>query len=116
MPRDYRLYLDDILEAIEWIVRYTEDLTFDDFEIDRKTQDAVIKNLQVIGEAARHLPDSVCICAPEIDWRKIIGMRNILIHEYFGINTAIVWDIVTNKLEFLQISCLRLYEMSNENH
>jgi uncharacterized protein with HEPN domain len=69
MRRDYRLYLDDIL-------------------------DAVIRNLEIIGEAAGNLPAEAKEIAREVDWRKITGLRNILIHEYFGINLPIVWDVV----------------------
>jgi uncharacterized protein with HEPN domain len=81
MPRDYRLYLDDILEAIEKIREYTDNFDYSAFEKDKKTQDAVIRNLEIVGEATRRLPKSLQKVRPEIDWRKIVGIRNILIHE-----------------------------------
>ena len=108
MPRDYRLQLDDILEAIDRVREYTTDISWDAFSSDRKTQDAVVRNLEIIGEAARNLPDEVKEQAPEIEWQKIIALRNILIHEYFGTNAKILWDVVTNKLDDLQNTCQKL--------
>lgn len=114
MPRDFRLFLDDILEAIGRIRFYVEGQDETAFLADRKTQDAVIRNLEIIGEAAGSLPDEVRDKMPEIDWRKFKGLRNILIHEYFGINSAIVWDIVRNKLGPLQTACTKLTASSGE--
>ncbi len=105
MPRDPRLYLDDILEAIQQIRLYTEGYTEQTFYSDRKTQDAVIRNLEIICEAAGNLPDDIRNTALDIEWRKIIGLRNILAHQYFGISLPIVWDIVHNKLEALETGC-----------
>lgn len=108
MPRDYRLYLDDILDAIHQIRSYVEGQDEEAFAADRKTQDAVIRNLEIIGEAAGNLPAETKEIAREVDWRKITGLRNILIHEYFGINLPIVWDVVQNKLAPLETVCRRL--------
>jgi uncharacterized protein with HEPN domain len=83
------------------------------FQADRKTIDAVVRNLEIIGEAARMLPEDVRSRATEVEWRKIIGMRHILAHEYFGISTAIVWDIVENKLTDLKTACRRLLEAAD---
>lgn len=110
MHRDYRLYLDDILEAIRRIRSYTDGLNAKKFEADLKTQDAVIRNLEVIGEAAGKLPDNIKSKSDEIEWRKIVGVRNILIHEYFGISTSIVWDIVQTKLRPLENACRKLLD------
>ena len=90
MPRDPKVYLDDILEAITQIESYVEGMDFESFSKDRKTIDAVIRNLEIIGEAARALPDDIKRKTSGIEWHKMIGLRNILIHEYFGVNTAIV--------------------------
>ncbi|NUQ34071.1 MAG: DUF86 domain-containing protein [Planctomycetaceae bacterium] len=108
MHRDHRLYLDDILEAIARIRAYVQDMNEDAFRDDNKSQDAVIRNLEVIGEAARKLPANIRAAAPEIEWRKIIAFRNILTHEYFGINMPIVWDVTQNKLGALEAACRRL--------
>jgi uncharacterized protein with HEPN domain len=108
MHRDYRLYLDDILEAIDRISEYVHGMDGDAFGSDRKTQDAVIRNLEVIGEASRNLADELKAQANEIEWSKIIGLRNILAHEYFGVSVPIVWDIVQNKLDPLRDVCTNL--------
>jgi uncharacterized protein with HEPN domain len=114
MRRDFRLYLDDILEAIHQIRTYLADQDEEAFKKDRKTQDAIIRNIEIIGEAAGKLPEHIQKGEPEIDWRKIIGLRNILIHEYFGINLPIVWDVVQNKLGPLESSCRRLMDRAVE--
>jgi len=108
MRRDPRLYLDDILEAIGQIQEYTASLDYGMFAQDRKTQDAVVRNLEIIGEAAGRLPESIKAGAADIEWRKIVGLRNILSHEYFGVSLPVVWDVVENKLGPLEIACRKL--------
>ena len=108
MPRDYKQQLDDILQAIAFIREYVQDMDYEAFEADRKTQHAVIRNLEVIGEAARVVPDEIKEKTEEIEWYKIIAQRNILIHEYFGINLKIVWDVIQNKLDAVESTCRRL--------
>lgn len=110
MPRDHRLYLDDILEAIIQIREYTASTDYEAFAHDRKTQDAVARNLEIIGEAAGRLPETVKGCAGDIEWRKIVGLRNILAHEYFGVSFLVVWDVVQNKLGALETACKKLLE------
>ncbi len=110
MPRDYRLQIDDILSAIARIRTYVQGISYDAFRADGKTQDAVVRNLEVIGEAARALPKDVKARASGVDWRKLIGLRNVLIHEYFGLSLPIIWDIVTNKLDELEVDCRRIVE------
>ncbi|OIP90890.1 MAG: hypothetical protein AUK24_03695 [Syntrophaceae bacterium CG2_30_49_12] len=110
MPRDPRLYLDDILEAITQIREYTALTDYEAFAQDRKTQDAVVRNLEIIGEAAGRLPESIKVGATDIEWRKIVGLRNILVHEYFGISLPVIWDVVQNKLRPLETACRRLLE------
>ena len=108
MLRDHRLYLDDIREAIRAIREYTEGLTFESFSADRKTIDAVIRNLEIIGEAAKNLPEEIKATSGDIEWRKIVALRNLLIHEYFGVSKPVVWDIVQNKLDPLDTFCFEL--------
>jgi uncharacterized protein with HEPN domain len=101
-PREWRLRVEDILEAIARIERYTQGLTFEQFQADQKTADAVIRNLEVIGEAVRHLAgqrDSLPIYIP---WADIAGMRNVLIHAYFGVDLKIIWQTIVEDLPVLR--------------
>jgi uncharacterized protein with HEPN domain len=107
MPREYRQQIDDILESIIYINEYVAGMSFDDFAGDRKTRDAVIRNLEIIGEAARALPDEIKQKS-NIEWHKIVALRNILIHEYFGVNLKLVWDVIQNKLQELKTECKAL--------
>jgi uncharacterized protein with HEPN domain len=108
MRRDFRLYLDDILEAINKIRDYIVGMDYDAFSNDDKTQDAVVRNLEIIGEAAGRLQGQVKDMSPDIEWRKIVALRNILIHEYFGVSLPIVWDIIQTKLDSLESTCQAL--------
>ncbi len=101
MPRDFRVYLEDILEATRKITAYTGSLAKAAFLEDEKTIDAVVRNLEVIGEAVKHLPEDLRAQHSAVEWKKIAGLRDILIHEYFGLDAEIVWDIVQNKVPAL---------------
>lgn len=100
--RDYKLYLYDIKEAIEKIEAFTRGLTIEEFEKDVKTVDAVTRNLEIIGEAARHLPKRMKEKHPDIDWKAMGGMRNILAHEYFGVRIGIIWKTIRERLPELR--------------
>ncbi len=102
MPRDSRVYLEDILEAIRKIRRYTVGLSGEGFAADEKTLDAVVRNLEIVGEAIKNVPESVRERNPDVEWKKIAGLRDILIHEYFGIDAEIIWDIIQTKVAILQ--------------
>jgi uncharacterized protein with HEPN domain len=113
MPRDYRLQLDDILTAVARIRAYVHGMSYDAFCADVRTQDAVVRNLEVIGEAARVLSEEVRARAPGVAWQKWVGLRNVLVHEYFGISLPIVWDIAMHKLDDLEDSCRSILEGSS---
>ncbi len=98
MPRDTDVYLEDILTAAARITSYVEGYTRESFGSDTRTVDAVVRNLEIIGEAVKQVPASVRERAPDVEWAKIAGLRDVLIHAYFGIDLDIVWDVVTNKV------------------
>ena len=111
MPRYHKVYLEDILEAIQKIGRYTVGISFEVFSRDEKTIDAVVRNLEVIGEAVKQLPEQIRGQSPKTDWKKIAGLRDLLIHAYFGVDVEIIWDIICNKIDELQTV---VKEMANE--
>ncbi len=101
MKKDSQVYLAHIRDAIQAILEYTEDGQ-EAFERDRKTQDAVIRNLEIIGEAVKNLPVELTEKYTEIPWKNIAGMRDRLIHHYFGVNMKLVWAVVENRLADLE--------------
>ncbi len=102
MPRDPLIYLEDILTAIGFIESFTRGFTHEQLADDPKTLHAVIRNLEVIGEGVKHLPEDTKSLSTGIEWKKIAGLRDILIHEYFGIDVEIIWDVISNKLPDLK--------------
>jgi uncharacterized protein with HEPN domain len=97
--RDWRLYADDIIEACGKIRRFVAGLDYEAFVADERTRDAVIRNIEIIGEAAKNLPPEVTARAPQIPWRLVCGMRDVLAHAYFGLSLKIVWDTATTQIE-----------------
>ncbi len=98
MSRSTRMYLEDILEACRKIDRFTDGLSRKEFEGDELKFDAVIRNLEVIGEAAKHVPEELRVALSGIAWKRISGFRDILAHEYFGVDEDILWDVLTSKV------------------
>ncbi len=99
--REPNLLVEDIIESGKKILEYTSNLSFEDFIKDEKTIDAVVRNFEIIGEAANRLPDNFKDNYPEIDWHRIRGFRNRIVHDYFGIDFAIVWNIKNSFLPTL---------------
>jgi uncharacterized protein with HEPN domain len=110
MPRDYKVFLEDILEAIQKVRDYTDGLSLEAFTADAKTFDAVIRNLEIIGEAVKQIPEDIRSLRPEVEWKRVGRLRDILIHQYFGVDAQIVWDIVQNKLTPLEQAIRALLE------
>lgn len=102
MRRTPKLFLVDIVQSIEKIEKYIEELSFEDFVSNEKTIDAVVRNLEIIGEASKNIPDWLKSKYINIPWREIAGMRNKMIHEYFGIDYEIIWEIVKKDLPELR--------------
>jgi len=94
-------YLADAVEAVQRIVAYTGELTYEEFLADRKTQDAVLRNLQVLGEAVKRLSAPVKQACPHLPWKQMAGMRDKVVHDYFGINCDIVWSLAKEELPAL---------------
>ena len=90
--REVLLLVEDMLDATNKIFTYTKGLSYEQFISDNKTIDATVRNFEIIGEAANRIPNDFKFTHPEIEWRRIIGLRNRIIHEYFGIDYLIVWD------------------------
>ena len=96
--REYKLYIDDIKEAITKIQSYIQGMTLNGFKSDSKTYDSVLHNLTVIGEAATKIPVDIRNKKSDINWSGIIGMRNIIAHGYFSVDPDIIWTTITERL------------------
>ena len=107
-PRDWKLRLEDILEALERVEGYLAGMDLQAFEDDQRTQDAVIRNFGIIGEAAGHIPESIRSSHAEIPWQQMRALRNLVIHEYFGVNLEILWDTVQKDLPPLKEPLTRI--------
>ena len=111
--RPVKLLLEDILEATDKIKRYTKDLSRDSFLKDQRTADAVVRNLEIIGEAANRLPEDFKETHSDIAWVQIVGLRNRIIHDYFDVDLEIVWEIVKTDLLKLKPEIERLNSTQN---
>jgi uncharacterized protein with HEPN domain len=111
VSRNVVLYVQDIVEALRNVVEFTAGTTQADFFDDKKTRDATIRNLEIIGEAAKRVPDAIRVLAPDIPWRRVAGLRDILAHDYFGIDQTILWDVIVNEIPTLLTKFVRLDEL-----
>ena len=108
--RDYCLYLEDILESIEKIKKYVKGISLKEFTKKEMIIDAVVRNFEIIGEATRQLPSKIKSKYRDVEWKAMIAFRNVIIHEYFGINLKIMWDIIENELPELENKLKRIYK------
>ncbi len=110
--RSYLMFLEDIIESIEKIEIYIHDLPYNAFIEDCKTVDAVVRNLEIIGEASKRIPDTIKENLKEVPWHRMTGLRNLIAHEYFGIDLNIIWKIIKENLPEVTPSLKKLLKES----
>jgi len=113
MKRNMKLYLQDICESTLAIEEYIQNLAEDEFYSNRQVQDAIIRRLEIIGEAVKNVDDDFRNKYPQIPWKKIAGMRDIIAHEYFGVKLERVWDVVRKDLPHIKQQMLLIMEKEN---
>ncbi len=96
--RDWRFRVRDILAAVDAVASYTEGMTYEEFVADARTRDAVVRNLMTMGESVRWIPDVILSRHPAVPWRTMRGVRNVVVHEYFGVDDRILWQTVCGDL------------------
>lgn len=96
--RNILLYLTDIHDSINKINDFVKEMTYQAFSRDARTIDAVVRNIEIIGEAARHIPDQLRLKYPKVPWKQIVGSRDKVMHEYFGVDLEIIWKTIQEDL------------------
>jgi uncharacterized protein with HEPN domain len=117
--RDYLLFLEDIVTAITKIEDYTANLELESFLCSNMIQDAVVRNFEIIGEAVKHVPQRVRRQYPQVEWNEAAGFRDVLIHDYFGIDVDSIWDTIRNNLPLFKghvIDVLQQEKEKESNH
>jgi hypothetical protein len=112
---DPQLFIEDIFISIERISSYTSGMTREEFGRDPKTQDAVIRNLEILGEAAKNIPESFKKKYSEVPWKRIAGMRDKLIHHYFGVSMNIIWATVKNDIPEIRPALVKIHQTLKES-
>lgn len=110
MTRDLRLYVEDILASLDRVEQYTRGLDEQSFVENVQAQDAVLRRLEVMGEAVKNIPPAVRSRYPEIPWRSIAGLRDVLIHQYFGVNLHRTWLVVKENLPTIKAGLMRVQQ------
>ena len=101
-PRDIAVYLNDIYESAELIIDYCKKITEEEFYQSTEKQDAILRRIQIIGDAAKRIPEKDRANWSHIPWKKIAGMRDIVVHEYFGVTLAMVWQVAVQDIPELK--------------
>lgn len=100
--RDWKVLFEDIVESIKKIEEYTTGLSYDDFEGNTLITDAVVRNIEIIGEASKNIPTEIQQSFTNVPWQKLRGIRNRIVHDYFDVDRTIIWHILTNELSPLK--------------
>jgi uncharacterized protein with HEPN domain len=110
MKRDYSLYIKDILDCLERVEEFVGDMNFDEFLVDDKTSSAVVRKLEIIGEATKNIPKSITQEYEEIPWKEMARMRDKIIHFYFGGDYEIVWNVIRERLPQIKPTIRQILE------
>jgi uncharacterized protein with HEPN domain len=110
IKRDYLLYLEDMVLSMQRIEEYLSGLDFTKFKVSYMVVDAVVRNFEIIGEASQKIPTEIQQKYPEVPWKKMYGLRNLIAHEYFGLDYEMIWEIAKNNLPQNLLDITRIYK------